>query len=252
MDPENVKNLADALKDYFSQYELEDLCRRFGVVLNYSGTSPNLRRLAGDILSNPQADQNRQFLHTLISELLQRCQEQIQNTTREDNLYHKQMILQLNQLKQSLSPDKAGASSIPESFPESGASIRSNLAEFFGRADTAVTVVDADPAAGTLDCLQKVAHPIRLLTKEPSGGFDQNFIRVLKTLNERGKTIEMRLHPDIHDRVILFDRRCWLAGGPLKDTANAPLTLIEVIDNRDAISDRVENMWLAAELLIIG
>ena len=251
MDPENVKNLADALKDYFSQYELEDLCRRFGVVLNYSGTSPNLRRLAGDILSNPQADQNRQFLHTLISELLERCQEQIQNTTREDNLYHKQMILQLNQLKQSLSPDKAGAP-VPESLPESGASIRSNLAEFFGRADTAVTVVDADSAAGTLDCLQKVAHPIRLLTKEPSGGFDQNFIRVLKTLNERGKTIEMRLHPDIHDRVILFDHRCWLAGGPLKDAANAPFTLIEVIDNRDAISDRVENMWLAAELLIIG
>ncbi|MEN8691067.1 MAG: hypothetical protein ABF303_00670 [Desulfobacterales bacterium] len=251
MDPENVKNLADALKDYFSQYELEDLCRRFGVVLNYSGTSPNLRRLAGDILSNPQADQNRQFLHTLISELLERCQEQIQNTTREDNLYHKQMILQLNQLKQSLSPDKAGAP-VPESLPESGASIRSNLAEFFGRADTAVTVVDADSAAGTLDCLQKVAHPIRLLTKEPSGGFDQNFIRVLKTLNERGKTIEMRLHPDIHDRVILFDHRCWLAGGPLKDAANASFTLIEVIDNRDAISDRVENMWLAAELLIIG
>jgi hypothetical protein len=251
MDPENVKNLADALKDYFSQYELEDLCRRFGVVLNYSGTSPNLRRLAGDILSNPQADQNRQFLHTLISELLERCQEQIQNTTREDNLYHKQMILQLNQLKQSLSPDKAGAP-VPESLPESGASIRSNLAEFFGRADTAVTIVDADSAAGTLDCLQKVAHPIRLLTKEPSGGFDQNFIRVLKTLNERGKTIEMRLHPDIHDRVILFDRRCWLAGGPLKDAANAPFTLIEVIDNRDAISDRLENMWLAAELLIIG
>jgi hypothetical protein len=251
MDPENVKNLADALKDYFSQYELEDLCRRFGVVLNYSGTSPNLRRLAGDILSNPQADQNRQFLHTLISELLERCQEQIQNTTREDNLYHKQMILQLNQLKQSLSPDKAGAP-VPESLPESGASIRSNLAEFFGRADTAVTVVDADSAAGTLDCLQKVAHPIRLLTKEPSGGFDQNFIRVLKTLNERGKTIEMRLHPDIHDRVILFDHRCWLAGGPLKDAANASFTLIEVIDNRDAISDHVENLWQAAEMLIIG
>jgi hypothetical protein len=90
------------------------------------------------------------------------------------------------------------------------------------------------------------------LTKEPRGGFDQNFVRVLKTLSERGKTIEMRLHSDIHDRVILFDRRCWLAGGPLKDAANTPSTLIEVIDNRDAISDRVETMWLAAELLIIG
>ena len=251
MDPENVKNLDDALKDYFSQYELEDLCLRFGVVLNYSGTSPNLRRLAEDLLFNPQTDQNRQFLHTLIGELLKRCQEQIQNTTREDNLYHKQMILQLDQLKLSLSPDKAGAPTL-ESYPEPGASIRSNLTEFFGRAATAVTVVDADPAAGTLDCLQKVAHPIRLLTKEPVGGFDQNFVRVLKILNERGKTIEMRLHPDIHDRVILFDRRCWLAGGPLKDAANTPSTLIEVIDNRDAISDRVETMWLAAELLIIG
>ena len=58
MNPENIKNLADAVKDYFSQYELEDSCRRFGIVLNYSGTSPNLRRLAGDILSNPDTDQN--------------------------------------------------------------------------------------------------------------------------------------------------------------------------------------------------
>jgi hypothetical protein len=112
--------------------------------------------------------------------------------------------------------------------------------------------VDADPAAGTLDCLQEVAHPIRLLTKEPKGGFDQNFIRVLKTLNDRGKTIKLRLRPDIHDRVILFDHRCWLAGGPLKDAANTSFTLIEVVDNRDAISDRVENMWQAAEILIIG
>jgi hypothetical protein len=251
MNPENIKNLADAVKDYFSQYELEDLCRRFGIVLNYSGTSPNLRRLAGDILSNPDTDQNRQFLHTLISALSERCQEQIQNTTREDNLYHQQMILQLNQLKQSLSPDEAGATA-PESFPVPGESIGSNLAEFFGRAGTAVTVVDADPAAGTLDCLQKVAHPIRLLTKEPKGGFDQNFIRVLKTLHERDKTIELRLHPDIHDRVILFNRRCWLTSGPLKDAANTPFTLIEVIDNRDVISNRVENMWQAAEMLIIG
>ena len=123
MDPENVKNLADALKDYFSQYELEDLCRRFGVVLNYSGTSPNLRRFSGDLLSNLQADQNRQFLRTLIGELLKRCQEQIQNTTREDNLYHKQMILQLNQLKLSLGPDDTGAPA-PESFQEQGRSIR--------------------------------------------------------------------------------------------------------------------------------
>jgi hypothetical protein len=251
MDPENVSNLEDALKDYFSQYELEDLCRRFGVVLTYSGTSPNLRRLAGDLLSNPQTDQNRQFLHTLIGELLKRCREQIQNTTREDNLYHKQMILQLDQLKLSLSPEKEGAPAL-EGFPEPGASIRSNLTEFFARAATAVTVVDADPAAGTLGCLQKVVHPIRLLIKEPKGGFDQNFVRVLKTLTERGKTIEMKLHPDIHDRVILFDRRCWLAGGPLKDAADTLPPLIEVIDNRDAISDRVEAMWLAAEWLIIG
>ena len=224
--------------------------RRFGIVLNYSGTSPNLRRLAGDILANPHADKNRQFLHTLISALLNKCQEQIQNTTREDNLYHQKMILQLNQLKQSLSPDKAGAPP-PESFPEPGASIRSSLVEFFGRAGTALTVVDADPAAGTLDCLEKVAHPIRLLTREPRGGFDQNFIRVLKTLPERGQTIELRLHPDTHERVILFNRRCWLSGGPLKDGANTPFKLIEVIDNRDASSDRLENMWQVAEMLII-
>ena len=60
------------------------------------------------------------------------------------------------------------------------------------------------------------------------------------------------MHPDTHDRVILFNRRCWPSGGPLKDGANTPFKLIEVIDNRDASSDRLENMWQVAQMLIIG
>jgi hypothetical protein len=252
MNAENIKILADGIKEYFSQYELEDLCRRLDIGIEYSGTSPNLNRLAGDVLKEPHLDPNRRFLKTVLGELIERCHQQVQNANREDNLYHQQMILQLRQLSQTLNQDKHAKPKPREVTPKPALSPRSSLVEFFGQAQTAVTIVDAELGAGTLDGLRAVDYPIRLLTKLPSEGFDKGFTRALKFFRERGKKIELRLDNSIHDCLVLFNHRCWLLGCPLKDASKGTLNMIEIIDSRDAVSGIVKNNWRRAELLIIS
>lgn len=251
MNSENVKILADAVKEYFSQYELEDMCRQLNIDLNYSGTSPNLQRLAGDLLTNSHSDRNRRLLKTLLTALLKRCHEQIQNATREDNLYHKQMSLQLRQLNQFLSTDKPVAVA-PKASPFPPVSTRSNLVDFFSRAKTVVTLTDSNLGAGTLDCLRKVEQPIRLLTADAVEGFDKNFIQALKYFRDRSRTLELRWHGSLHDRVVFFNNRCWLASGPLKDAVHESFKMIEVVDSRDAIAGTLERKWQEAEIIIIG
>ena len=252
MNPENIKILADGVKEYFSQYELEDLCRRLDIGIEYSGTSPNLRQLAGDILSDPHSIPNRRFLNTVLGELKKRCQEQVQNATREDNLYHQQMSLQLDQLSQSLKQHLPEDHEFQEVTPKPSRSPRSSLVEFFSQAQTTVTIMDADPAAGTLDCLREVGLPIQLLTTYPPSGFDKGFIRTLKFFRDRDKKIELRLFNSLHDVIVSFNHRCWLFASPLKDASKATRSVIEIIDSREAVVDVVRNKWQRAELLIIG
>lgn len=256
MNSENIKILADGIKEYFSQYELEDLCRRLDITIEYSGTSPNMRRLAGDALAEPHKEPNNRFLKTVLGELTERCQEQIQNATREDNLYHQQMSLQLGQLRQSLMQNKPSGSTtskfIPKHIPEQSLSPRSSLVAFFSQAQTVVTIVDCDPGAGTLDGLRQVEHPVQLLTTDPPGGFDKNFIRTLTFFRDRGKRIELRLSNTINNVTVLFNQRCWLFSCPLKDAAEGKLNMIEIIDGREAIAGIVESNWDQAELLVIA
>ena len=252
MNSENIKILAEGIKEYFSQYELEDLCRRLDITIEYSGTSPNMRRLASDVLAEPHKEPNSRFLKAVLGELMKRCQEQIQNATREDNLYHQQMSLQLGQLKQSLKQYKPTGSPPPRQIPKQSVSHRSNLVTFFSQAQTTVTVVHIDLGAGTLDGLRKVEFPVRLLTTDPPGGFDQNFVRALTFFRERGKKIELRLSKSIHDVTVLFNQRCWLFPSPIKDAAEVKLNMIEIIDGREAIAGIVESNWQQAELLVIA
>ena len=252
MNAETIKILADGIKEYFSQYELEDLCSRLDIGIEYSGTSPDLRRLAGDVLADPRADPNRSFLKAVLGELIKRCHEQVQNATREDNLYHQQMSLQLGQLSQSLKQDKPAGPTPQKAVPEHSLSPRSGMVAFFGQAQTLVTIMDPDLGAGTLDSLRKVEHPIRLLTADPSEGFDKNFTRALKFFRERGKKIELRLNKGIRDCIVLFNKRCWLFPCPIKDAAGATVSMIEVIDCREAIADIVELNWRQAEMLIVA
>jgi hypothetical protein len=251
MAAENIKNLIEALNEYFSQYELEELCSQHNISLDYSGTKPDHTKLAQKLLTNIDAGNNRRFLKALLDDLLVRCRETMENLPLVDNLYHKQMIPQLQELKRYLNAPKPAANAA-QPFATISPTSKSDLVELFSRAKTEVTVVDTAPGAGSFECLRKVKSPIRLLTRKEVVSLDQNFIRALKMFRSKGRTVELRRYTDIHNCCILFNNRCWLASTSIKNAGNADFNIVEVVDFKSLITVRINNWWQAAETIMIG
>jgi len=249
---ESIKTLAEAMNEYFSQYELEELCGQFEIHLVYSGTKPDHLKLAKNLMSDLDSEKNRRFLHALVDDLLARCQQTIENLPMNDNLYHQQMIPQLQKFKRLLAQRKLSARDAGRQAEVKLGRIRSGLESFFAGAQTEVTVADTELGAAALGFMDKVKNPIRLLTCQSLDNFERDFFKSLKLFRQQGHTVEIRRHADVHDRLILFNNRCWLSGRSLKDAAAGNFELIEIIDFKAAIVRKVQDRWNEAEAVIIG
>ena len=249
---QSIKLLAEAVTEYFSQYELEELCAQFDIPLVYSGTKPDHLKMANNVLSDLDTEKNRQFLHSLVEEMLERCRQAIENLPMGDNLYHQQMIPQLEKFKRLLAQRKSTARTAGRLTEVKLGDQRSSMESFFAAAKTEVTVVDSELAAVILDYMDKVKHPIHLLTNQTIEDIEQAFFSSLKQFRQEGHSVEIRRHADIHDRLILFNKRCWLAGRPLKEAAGGDYELIELIDFKAAIIPTVQQLWKEAEAIILG
>ncbi len=248
---ESVKTLAEAMNEYFSQYELEELCGQFGIHLVYSGTKPDHLRLAKNLMSDLDAEKNRRFLHALLDDLLARCRQTIENLPMGDNLYHQQMIPQLQKFKRLLAQRRPAVIDAGQQAEVKLGGVRSSLESFFAGARTEVTVVDTEIGAAALEFLAKVKNPVRMLTRQSLDDFERDFFNSLKRFRQKGHKVEIRRHADVHDRLILFNQRCWLAGMSLKDASRGNFELIEVIDYKAVIAEKVQDRWSAAEAIIV-
>ena len=249
---ESIKTLAEAMNEYFSQYELEELCNQFEIHLVYSGTKPDHLKLAKNLMSDLESGKNRRFLNALVDDLLARCRQTIENLPMSDNLYHQQMIPQLQKFKHLLMQRRPSARNAGQQTEGKLGRIRSGLESFFAGAQTEVTVADTELGAAALAFMTKVKNPIRLLTCQSLENFEGDFFKALKLFRQQGHSVEIRRHADIHDRLILFNNRCWLAGSSLKDAAAGDFELIEVIDFKTAIARKVQDRWNEAETIVIG
>lgn len=248
---ESTKTLADAVNEYFSPYELEELCGQYDIELKYSGTAPNHLELAKNLLAHINTGQNRRFLKALLSDLLIRCNNRIENADREDSLYHQQMIPQLKKFKRFLTA-KPPAVKAQQQSADHLISDRLDMVAFFGRAKTDVTVVDTDLGEGTLDCLKKVQSRIKLLTCQQPDRFEQNFTQALTHFRQKGRKIEIRLHADIRDRYLVFNDKCWLASMPVRNAGEAGFNMIEIVDFKSVIIRQIEKKWKDSEVVIVG
>jgi hypothetical protein len=248
---ESAKTLAEAMSEYFSQYELEELCGQFDIHIVYSGTKPDHLKLAKNLMSNLESGKNRRFLHTMVEDLLARCRQTIENLPTSDDLYHQQMIPQLQKFKRLLAQRRPSAAAAGRQTEIKLGTIRSSLESFFAGARTEVIVVDAELGAAALEFMAKVKHPIRLLTRQTIEDFERDFFNSLKRFRNKGHSVEIRRHTDVHDRLILFNNRCWLAAVSLKDAAEGDFGLIEVTDYKEPISRIVQDRWREAEAIII-
>ena len=252
MTTEGVKTLAEAMNEYFSQYELEEICGQFEIRLVYSGTKPDHLKLLRNAMSNLDARKNRRFLLALVNDLLARCKQTIENLPMSDNLYHQQMIPQLQKVKRQLAQRTSSAGSAGRQADVKLGNSQSDLESFFAGAKTEVTVVDTQLGTAALEFMTKVKKPIRLLTCQTLENFERDFFKSLKRFRHKGHSVEIRRHSDIHDRLILFNKRCWVSGMSLKDAADGDFELIEIIDYKAAINRIIQDRWSEAEAIIIG
>lgn len=252
MNKETIELLADALKEYYGNYELEELCSRFDVGLEYIGVSPNHFKLAGGLVTNRDLGQHKQFLKTIIPDLMRRCSERIANTTWDSNVFDEQMqphLRRLNNLLGAGNGNGNGGSTrstsecIHRMFPSKAA-----ITRFMGGAKTMVIVVNTQIGPATFDCLKEVRHPLRLLIRKTRQAPEDRFKAFLHNFRSMDYAIEVRRHPKLHDHYVFFNGRLWLTNSSLSSAGNKTLNIIECVDSKVVIARQVERWWREAEV----
>ena len=170
-----IEILSDAIREYYGNYELEELCNQFNVEVDYLGVNLNHSKLADQLVKTDDYS-HRKLLSKLLADLLQRCNHRILNATWESNVFDEQMQPQLKKLQILLAKDEGPVKvAEPKNFRFKG---KKQSTKFFGSAKTAVTLIDTQLGDTTFECLKNVTTPLRLLTsREPQAladGFENN------------------------------------------------------------------------------
>ncbi|MGD2271802.1 MAG: hypothetical protein PVI06_15475 [Desulfobacterales bacterium] len=245
MKDESIEMLADAIKEYYSNYELDDLCNQFDIEINYQDADPDYMELARSLTTTTGHQRTQRFFKTLIPNLLKRCNERIANSTSEDLIYHQQMIHHIEGFKLLLREPRE-----PVQIRTPGSHIFSDKFEiqtYFSSAKSDVIIVDPWIGVGTLDCVVGVKSQIRLLTGKGPNSYDPGFEATLKRFRKKIPNIAIRLYTPLQDRFVVFNDRCWLAGASLKDAGAATLNLIEIRDHKQLILREIARKWSEAE-----
>jgi hypothetical protein len=245
MNQETVNILADAIKEYYGDYELEELCNQYNVDIDYLGVSPNHKKLASKLISKKSQNYQR-FLEKIVPDLSQRCNDRILNSTWEDNVFDEQMSGHLKKLQLILASEKkpGGASETANYvFKTKAESIK-----FFANAKTTVTLVDTHIGTTTLECLNQVKHPIRILTGKEEQTFPVGFNDILKRFCSGGHDVEIRRHVVLNDRYFFLNGRCWLVSSSLNTVGTKRLSIIECIDAKSVLAKGLEQKWRESEI----
>jgi hypothetical protein len=86
---------------------------------------------------------------------------------------------------------------------------------------------------------------VRILTKDPKSSFTS----VAKKFKMRpGYSLDVRQHPDVHDRVFVVDGTCWLSGQSIKD-AGKKMTYLIRFDN-SYLKTQIDLLWQAGIVIV--
>lgn len=244
MDTKYIPILTDALKSYYKVDEIVEMCKLIDVDVELDETDLSLMKFAEQLIIKIEHDNNRRYIEAIVPSLLSRAQRGASESKWNKQEFHQTMVSNLNKIAADL-----GEAKIPEEVSVSENkpfTAKSEIRELLSAAETEVTIVDNYIGLGTLDCLRDVEHLIRVLTGEHSSSIANDFDRGLKDFISEGYKIEVRRHPKLHDRFILFNDRCWLVGSSLKDAGKKILNIIECVDVKDSIYADMERKWKEA------
>ncbi len=248
MENETIDILADAMREYFGDYELEELCSRFGLELERTGIHPDRKKLVSRLVEQKYRDTHIRFLETVLPKLLKRCEDRILNTTWEMNVFDEHMLPQLKKLQNLV----GGRNSADLRSQTSNRSFtkRSKLAEFLGATQTVLAIVDTHADATTLECLEGVKRPIRLLVGQSEKDIIDDIGEALTQFRQQGHEIEIRRHLKLNDRFHIFNGRCWMASCSLTEVDPVRLCLIECVDTKSAIIKEIGRKWREGKVFL--
>ena len=248
MSTKAIEILSDAIKEYYGNYELEELCNQFNVDVDYLGVNLNHGKLANQLVQKNDYS-HRKLLSKLLEDLLQRCNHRILNTTWESNVFDEQMQLQLKKLQILLAKEEGRVKIVePKNYRFKA---KSESIKFFSNAKTALTLVDTELGNTTFECLKNVQTPLRLLTSREPQALVDGFDEIIRGYCASCPDVEIRRHVMIHDRYIFFNGRCWLASASLNLIDSKPLNIIECVDAKSAIAREIERKWREAEKYLV-
>ncbi len=248
METENIEILSDGIKEYFGNYELEELCGRFNIEIEHLGVNPNHKKLVTELMADKSRENHRRFLEDILSKLLRRCEDRILNTTWEVNVFDEHMLPQLKKLQSIVAGNQ-------KSVLKSRAANRfikeqSQLIKLLGNAKTPLTILDTQIGQATFDSIQMVKTPVRLLIGQSQQDMAVNLNGQLAQLRKQGRDIEVRHHLKLNDRFIIFNGRCWMASCSLIEVGQVTLSMIECLDTKPVVVKEIGRKWREAKVFL--
>ena len=246
MEPENIEILTDAIKEYFGNYELEELCGRFNVEIEHLGVNPNHQKLVTGLMADTSRENHRRFLEDILSKLLRRCEDRILNTTWEINVFDEHMLPQLKKLQSIINGHQkatVGVKSANRFIKE-----QSQLIKLLGTAKTPLTILDTEIGLATINIIQMVKTPVRLLIGQNQQDIATNLDGKMIELRKQGRDIELRHHLKLNDRFIIFNGRCWMTSCSLVEVGQVTLSMIECVDTKPVVVKEIGRKWREAKV----
>lgn len=246
MEAEKIEILSDAIKEYFGNYELEELCVRFNIEIEHLGVNPNHKKLVTELMADKSRENHRKFLEDILSKLLRRCEDRILNTTWEVNVFDEQMLPQLKKLQSIV----AGAqeSKLKSQTANRFIKDQNQLIKLLGNAKTPLTILDTRIGQATFDSIQMVKTPVRLLIGQSQPDMVANMNGQLPPLRKQGRDIELRYHMKLNDRFIIFNGRCWMVSCSLLEVGQVTLSMIECVDTKSVVVKEIGRRWREARV----
>jgi hypothetical protein len=248
MEREYIEILSSAIKEYFGNYEFDELCGRSGLKIEYLNNHPNRKKLVAELITQKYRASNRSFLETILPKLVRRCEERILNTTWEVNIFDEQMLPQLKTVQNFIVGKNKPVNqtqSVSRFF-----TAKDQLVKFFSNSKTVLMIVDTQISQTTFECIQRVQPPVRLLTSQTHQNLAANAGEYIAAFRKNGHEIETRRHLKLNDRFIIFNSRCWLANRPLVDVGKKTLSIIECVDMKPVVMKEIGRKWREAKVYL--
>jgi hypothetical protein len=245
MRPEFAIKLVAIFEAYFSIEEAREIASMFDVTLtSLDDFEPRWLAIARELGEKLDHGNARRFVDSVIDLASARNDEGLGRSTYERLTFHQSMGPAIARVQELLAAS-ASPSEIAVAAGNAFAA-KSLVRELLESATTEILIVDPYIGVATLDCLRTVSQPMRLLTSLYPPAIESGFDAALAAFNDEGRELAVRRAQHLHDRHLVFNERCWLVGGSLKDAGKKAFNCIEISDQRSLVVADLETKWRAA------